>query len=112
MSSENSAGENDHVLKLGRWTRAEGEAAVQAWRASGLNKAAWCREQGIPLHRLHYWSERVGEAAVAEPGFVPVVLGKPESQLDLRVLSGGAVEIRVLANFDAALLRQVVEALQ
>jgi len=33
---------------------ASGRALVEAWKASGLNGAAFCWQRNIPAQRLHY----------------------------------------------------------
>ncbi len=34
-----------------------GRALVEAWRASGLSGAAFCRQHDLRAQRLHYWRE-------------------------------------------------------
>ena len=109
-----------------------GRALVEAWLASGLNGAEFCRGRNLRTQRLHYWRERlgypirvagepsstprrsssVGRAAVAE-GFVQVVVGdaSPSVTTYVDVVVGGA-SLRVHAGFDAALVRSVVQALR
>lgn len=106
---------------------ASGRALVEAWRASGLSGAAFCRQRQIRAQRLHYWRERLGYAmrtvARTQPhpgpdppssdGFVQVVVATPSVRSEaatMEVLVGGAV-LRVQAGFDAVLLRAVVGAL-
>jgi hypothetical protein len=105
---------------------AGGRALVEAWRASGLSGAAFCRQRNLRAQRLHYWRERLGYPikAVGEPsrvpvarppttdGFVQVVVSTPVEPLTTHVdiVVGGAV-IRVGPGFDADLLRRVVGAL-
>lgn len=106
---------------------AGGRVLVEAWRASGLSGAAFCRQHNIRAQRLHYWRERLGYPikAVGEPrpsvvgpaspttdGFVQVVVGPPlpmpTSYVDIVV---GAVVVRVRPGFDGDLLREVVRAM-
>jgi len=91
-----------------RLTRAAGDALLERWRSSGLDLAAFCRESGLPEPRLRRLAERRRRQAVgvADAGFARVVRG---SGIRVRTLHGAAVEVD--ADFDAALLRQVVEAL-
>lgn len=105
---------------------AGGRALVEAWRASGLSGAAFCRQRNLRAQRLHYWRERLGypiktvgepsRVAVARPpttdGFVQVVVSTPSeaSTTHVDIVVGGAV-IRVGSGFDADLLRRVVGAL-
>jgi transposase-like protein len=37
------------------WSRADGTRVVEAWRRSGMSRAAFARQSGLPVHRLHYW---------------------------------------------------------
>ncbi len=103
-----------------------GRALVEAWRASGLSGAAFCRQHDLRAQRLHYWRERLGypvkvvgdssrtsvPAPPATDGFVQLVVSAPPASPDTHVdiVVGGAI-IRVGSGFDADLLRRVVGAL-
>ncbi|MBA3684538.1 MAG: hypothetical protein H0W72_04775 [Planctomycetes bacterium] len=105
---------------------AGGRALVEAWRASGLSGAAYCRSRNLRAQRLHYWRERLGypikvlrtthqpttvpSSVVPSSGFVQVVVGPTSSTTDVEIVVGGAV-IRVQAGFDPGMLRAVVSAL-
>jgi hypothetical protein len=106
---------------------AGGRALVEAWRASGLSGAAFCRLRNLRPQRLHYWRERLGypirvvgeacqpsvAAAPVTDGFVQVVVGddvpSPTTYVDIVV---GGASIRLQPGFDGALLRAVVDALR
>jgi hypothetical protein len=105
-----------------------GRALVEAWRASGLTGAAFCRERNIRTQRLQYWRERLGypikvaghrsDRGVVSPappttdGFVQVVVSGPPSPVTTYVdIVVGAAFIRVHPGFDGGFLRSVVEAL-
>ena len=103
----------------GRWL-------VEAWRASGLSVAAYCRQHDLRAQRLNYWRERLGypirsfvggRTTVDHPptkvatGFVQVVVDDVRPTSDVGIVVGGAL-IRVERGFDPALLRAVVAALQ
>lgn len=103
-----------------------GRALVEAWRASGLNGAAFCRERQVRPQRLHYWRERLGypvkviagqprpqvERPPTTEGFVQVVVsGSPASATTAVDIVVGAAVVRVRPGFDAELLRAVVVAL-
>lgn len=105
---------------------AGGRALVEAWRASGLSGAAFCRSRNLRPQRLHYWRERLGypikiqrtthvpttapSSVVPSSGFVQMVVGATSSTTDVEIVVGGAA-IRVQPGFDPALLRAVVAAL-
>lgn len=42
-----------------RMSENDGRALVELWRSSGLNASRFCREQGVALHKLKYWEQRV-----------------------------------------------------
>jgi ABC-type amino acid transport substrate-binding protein len=109
-----------------------GRALVEAWLASGLNGAEFCRGRNLRPQRLHYWRERLGYPirVVSEPssaprrsssvgsvpvaeGFVQVVVGDalPSATTYVDIVVGGA-SLRVHAGFDVALVRSVVQALR
>lgn len=49
-------------------TLAEAREQVAAWKASGLNKEAWCRSQGFLRSALLSWLSRVeAHGSIAEP---------------------------------------------
>jgi len=112
------------------------EAVQEQWRkrlaqfsASGQTQTQWCREHGLPVHQLTYWRSRLAARAGAVQKLgrsdqgtswcgVRVVDAAPDSsaaqsspRATLTVRAGGA-SIEVGADFDAALLRAVVQALQ
>ena len=91
-----------------RLTRAAGDALLERWRSSGLDLAAFCRESGLPEPRLRRLAARrqQKDAGAADVGFSPLV---PGSGIRVRTPRGAAIEVD--PGFDAALLRQVVEAL-
>jgi hypothetical protein len=103
---------------------AGGRALVEAWQASGLSGAAFCRQHQLRPQRLHYWRERLGypikvvdaarRTTVASSsvvgGFVEMVVSSPPTT-DVAIVIGGAV-IRVQAGFDPAVLRAVVATLR
>jgi hypothetical protein len=110
---------------------AGGRALVEAWQASGLSGAQFCRQHTIRPQRLHYWRERLGypmrvvgsasgrsvdvrpaSQPSAPEGFVQVVVGAPvpSPSTHVDIVMGGAV-VRVRPGFDAGLLRDVVQAI-
>jgi hypothetical protein len=76
-----------------------GRALVEAWRASGLSGAAFCRQHDLRVQRLHYWRERLGypikvvggspRTSVAAPppsdGFVQLVVSTPQTSPNTHV---------------------------
>jgi len=89
--------------------------------ASGLHAAAFARSKGLPPWKIYGALQRRGgkartppAAGVERPAFVPVhVVGdKPTSErASLELLLAGGHRLRIGADFDAPLLRRVVEAL-
>jgi hypothetical protein len=109
---------------------AGGRALVEAWRASGLSGAAFCRARNLRAQRLHYWRERLGypikvvggartsvgplrpPPPPSSEGFVQVVVDPSPSVSSTYVdIVVGDAAVRVRSGFDAVLLRAVVRAL-
>jgi hypothetical protein len=106
-------------LAAGRyWSEADGRAALAAFEASGLTRAAFRRETGISTQRLKWWRRRLG--ATAEPAgkieFVPVELEPRAIAADLAPhalveIVLGEIRVRVGPGFDAGALRRLLEVL-
>ena len=43
------------------WSKADGTRVVEAWRRSGLSRAAFARHYGLPVHRVYYWIANTAE---------------------------------------------------
>ncbi|PAV27589.1 IS66 family insertion sequence hypothetical protein [Virgibacillus profundi] len=39
--------------------RLEWKARYDAWKSSDLSIAKWCREQGIKVHQMYYWIQKL-----------------------------------------------------
>jgi len=97
------------------WGEADGRAALAAFEASGLTRAAFRRETGISTQRLKWWRGRLGSTAepVGKIEFVPVeVAPRPTvtAEAAMEIVLG---EIRVCVGpaFDAGALRRLLEVL-
>lgn len=78
-----------------RWTKEDARAALDAWEASGKSLAAYAREKGLTVQRLHWWKRRLGSAdasAEAISGFIPAVI-RASAVATLRIGSDVALEI-------------------
>jgi len=47
--------------------RTEWETRYDAWVASGLSAAEWCREQVIKVHQMCYWIRKFERESTADP---------------------------------------------
>jgi transposase len=97
------------------WGEAEARAALEAFTASGLTRAAFQRETQISIQRLKWWTRRIAgdEAEPAEKiEFVPVELAAaaPAGDATMEVLVG-QYRVRVGPAFDAVALRRLLAAL-
>lgn len=101
------------------WDASAGAALVAAFQSSGVSRAVFCAQRGIGRWRLAYWerrlSDRIAQTAASDAaadalpplGFVELRVGG-DSTLTVTV---GSAQVVVGPGFDAALLRDVVEAL-
>ena len=63
----------------GRWSRADGEAIVEAYKKSGLTMSAFAAKHGVPKHRISYWRARLAEIGPSR-GFVAVHVRREPSK--------------------------------
>ncbi len=101
-------------MKSKRWTLEDGEAAVGAWRESGLSMLAFSRREQINIERLRYWRARVEQGSVGQSGsrLAPVVVtGQFGIGGGLSIQLTGGVTVRATADVDACWLTDVVVAL-
>lgn len=98
------------------WGEADGRAALKAFEASGLTRAAFRRETGISTQRLRWWRRRLGATAevAGKIEFVPVAVGAPGAA----TVADGTMEIvlgeicvKVGPGFEAGALRRLLDVL-
>ena len=98
-----------------RWSEAEAAGRVEAWRASGLSLAAWCRHEGLRYERLRRWRQQLERTRKRrrDPQLLPVQLVEPENSphaLELELPRG--LRLRVAAGFDATALARLLGELE
>jgi transposase-like protein len=100
-------------------TRAQRQALVAAYAASGLSQRAFCAQHGIGVSTLRYWQKRLADAEATADGapapstrLVPVqVLEESIVGTGVTLVGAGGVRIEVAASFDGATLRRVLATL-
>jgi hypothetical protein len=95
-----------------RSTAKEWAERVRAWRASGQPAAAFAADKGFSDKTLRWWSTELERRSRRQAMLIPVVrvVRKPRESTPLLV-TVGAVRVEVRSGFDAALLRELVDAL-
>lgn len=104
-------------------SRAEWEQRVAQWKRSGLTAELFAAQRGFNPGTLRWWSSALhrpvaGERAqAAEVGFARVVpvedaAPRPAEPAALEVVVGSGRVVRVRQGFDAALLRELLSALE
>jgi hypothetical protein len=101
--------------------RIEWKARYDAWEASGLSAAEWCRNEKVNKHRMYYWIRKFREdtASKHEPKSgtkwlavnmqgAPAVHSDDESVL----IHVGTLSVEVRPGTDMELLSHVVHVLQ
>jgi hypothetical protein len=93
--------------------RQEWAQRLNALQASGQSAPAWCAQHQVNLRPWHYW-KRTFSADTAAPSplqwvSLPLTPSVSEPSLSLRV---GPVVIAVQPGCNAALLRDIVDALE
>jgi hypothetical protein len=97
--------------KADRWQR-----HIEAYRASGLTRKAYCRKHHLNIHQMDYWRKRLKETpAVTNPSnqneFIQVQVKEdtlPDSCIKLYV---GPVSVEVSAGFDPVQLKSILRVL-
>lgn len=74
----------------------EWKARINDWKASGLSKAKWCRENGLKEHQMHYWVKQIDETE--STGFEPKKVHEKFLPIDVtneRIEPKGSVLIHI-----------------
>jgi ABC-type protease/lipase transport system fused ATPase/permease subunit len=97
-------------------TLAEAHELVAAWKASGLNREAWCRSQGILRSTLQSCQGRVEKRSPVPAGFIEV---KPAGVSPATPASASASALTLdlghglrVVGLDAAAVVELVRALR
>ena len=87
---------------------------IEAFRASGLTRAAFCRRHGLKLHQFIYWKKRYDKSRSAPVHLVEVTLPRAmaPAPASLRVVVGSGRRIEVDRGFDPVTLAQLIHALE
>lgn len=93
--------------------RQEWAQRVAAFQASGQSAPDWCAQHQVNLRQLHYWKRKFAADAAASPPTqwvsLPITPPVPEPSMNVRI---GAAIIVVQPGFNAALFRDIVDALE
>lgn len=101
--------------------RIEWKARIDAWKASELSAAAWCRAQGINLPQMYYWIrnfEVEGDNATnSAPETEWLTVDMKKESLNFRsvdpvLIHFDSMSIEVRQRTDMALLSDVMDVLQ
>ncbi len=96
-----------------RGTRAEWAARVGRWRASGLTGRAFAARERVNRRTLSFWAWKLGSEHRAPAAFIEVE--PPSSRHDqgcIEIVVRDSLRIRVSGEFDPAVLRRIVAALE
>jgi hypothetical protein len=98
-----------------RGTKAQWAERVRRWRASGLPAQQFAMRERVNAATLRWWGSALKRPEQVPAGFIEVAEPRAESLIDagrIEIVVRDGVVIRVSANFDPALLRRVVAALE
>jgi hypothetical protein len=88
---------------------------IEAFEASGLNGAQWCRSQEIPVKQFRYWSKKLRRRAAAqtqEPASNRWTAVSRKTAADAPLLLVcGSIKIEVRQPFNPELLQAVLKVL-
>ncbi len=86
------------------------EERIEAFSASGLSQAAWCREQDLPAHQLSYWLRKLksGTSIARNNRWVSIPITTTEkSGVSLRI---GNIALEIEPGFDTKVLSDVIRS--
>lgn len=100
--------ETDRAGTERRW-----HAMLREQSTSGLSLAAFAAQQGIAVNTLRYWKyRRAKRTPIFEEIRVVADAHKNAVSVPVELVLRGGLVVRVRENFDAALLRRLVAALE
>ena len=110
-----SSKKDEWCVPVGRWSAADGEAMVAAYRRSGLSMRAFAQKHGLGTHRVSYWRAKVDErvdGGKTKPGFVPVqIAGEAASdERSVEVRLRGGQTLTLVGDWDGVSIRTWVGA--
>ncbi len=102
--------------------RIEWKKRFDAWKASDMSVAEWCREQGLKVHQMYYWihkferGESFPEPETSDTQWLAVnVEEEPVNNIAPKepvFIHFGAISVEVRPGANIALLSDVVHVLQ
>jgi hypothetical protein len=89
------------------------EAQIQAWQASGVSQAEYCRQNNLKMHQWWYWRKRISHLSDSDITFVPLNLSSDKMyRSGVNVVTPNGYRIEVDNSFDLSKLRQLVTAVR
>ena len=97
--------------------RIEWEKRIQDWKASGLSKAKWCRDNECNVHQMHYWVKKLDEYTLplqnSQEYFLPIkVADKSHKPIGSVFIHIDQMSVEVQPGVDIELLSNVLYVLQ
>lgn len=100
--------------------RKEWEVRIEDWKASGLSKARWCRENGLKEHQMYYWIQKIDgsesqtKQMISNKDWLPVQItderkSEPNGSIYIHL---DHMSVEVQPGVDIQLLSNVVRVLQ
>jgi transposase-like protein len=80
------------------WTEADARRLLERWQQSGDTLAAFARQHGVTISRLHYWRKRLTAAPPVVPPPITlapamVISAAPAPVVTVRLPSGSALDV-------------------
>lgn len=102
--------------------RIEWKDRFDAWKASDLSVAEWCREQGVKDHQMYYWIRKferdslTSEPETSETQWLTVKVEDEPTSITTKLapvfIHFGSISVEVRPGANMALLSDVVRVLQ
>jgi hypothetical protein len=99
-----------------RWTRAQAQTELDAWRSSGQSIEAFAEQRGVAAYRLRYWQKRIGDSlattrATSSVSLLPVRVAR-SSNTPIEIILPSGYIARVSPGFDEDTLLRLFSLLE
>jgi hypothetical protein len=103
-----------------RWTEAEAQRRLAAWRASGLSLMAYCRREGVGYERVRRWRGELEskrgpreQGKKNSPRWLPVeIVGARDAAFPFELELSQGRRLRIAAGFDSDALAQLLALIE
>jgi len=93
-----------------RYSSTEKQQLVERWKQSGLSRQAFCLQNKLSYHALHYWTRTDRQRKDAEGSvFIPIKVQPSEATIFARVELGNGRIVDIFQSVAATYLKRLLD---